>query len=54
MNNYKDKLRAIFYGPSWLPGKPRLGLDEDKIQVLAKLCVEVTFTNSKTVFKGKT
>lgn len=33
MTNLNDKLRTIFYGPSWLPGRPRLGRDEDKIEV---------------------
>ncbi|XP_031767974.2 alkylglycerol monooxygenase-like [Galleria mellonella] len=28
-----DKFRAIFWGPSWQPGSPRLGRDEDKIDV---------------------
>lgn len=34
VNNWGDKLRTIFYGPSWLPGRPRLGLEEDKIEVV--------------------
>ncbi|XP_066141130.1 alkylglycerol monooxygenase-like [Euwallacea fornicatus] len=33
MEGYKNKLAAIFYGPSWQPGKPRLGLEEDKVKV---------------------
>lgn len=33
MEGWKDKLAAIFWGPSWIPGRPRLGLDEDKIKV---------------------
>ncbi|CAG9765048.1 unnamed protein product [Ceutorhynchus assimilis] len=33
MNSWKHKLAAIFYGPSWQPGKPRLGLEEDKVKV---------------------
>lgn len=33
MQGLKNKFAAIFYGPSWQPGKPRLGLDEDKIKV---------------------
>ncbi|KPJ10047.1 Alkylglycerol monooxygenase [Papilio machaon] len=31
-----DKLRAIFWGPSWEPGTPRLGADDDKIEILAR------------------
>ena len=30
MDTFGDKLRAIFYGPGWSPGKPRLG-DYDEI-----------------------
>lgn len=33
MEGWRHKLAAIFYGPSWIPGKPRLGLDEDKVKV---------------------
>lgn len=33
MSSWKHKLAAIFYGPSWQPGKSRLGLEEDKIKV---------------------
>ncbi|KAK5650203.1 hypothetical protein RI129_001232 [Pyrocoelia pectoralis] len=29
MNNWKNKLISLFYGPSWLPNKPRLGASED-------------------------
>lgn len=36
MTDWKLKLAAIFYGPSWQPGKPRLGLDEDKVKVTAR------------------
>lgn len=28
-----DSLRALFYGPSWIPGAPRLGREEDKVNV---------------------
>ncbi|KAM3960937.1 alkylglycerol monooxygenase-like [Aphomia sociella] len=28
-----DKFRAIFWGPSWEPGSPRLGNEEDKLDV---------------------
>ncbi|CAG2054039.1 unnamed protein product, partial [Timema podura] len=30
MSNWQDKLAAVWKGPSWIPGKPRLGADEDK------------------------
>ncbi|XP_072384079.1 alkylglycerol monooxygenase-like isoform X1 [Diabrotica undecimpunctata] len=33
MKSWNNKLAAIFYGPSWQPGKPRLGLEEDKVKV---------------------
>ncbi|GLV45354.1 hypothetical protein CBL_05454 [Carabus blaptoides fortunei] len=33
MTSLKHKLAAIFWGPSWIPGRPRLGLEEDKISV---------------------
>lgn len=33
MTSWKHKLAVIFYGPSWQPGKPRLGLEQDKIRV---------------------
>ncbi|CAG9836311.1 unnamed protein product [Diabrotica balteata] len=33
MKTWNNKLAAIFYGPSWQPGKPRLGLEEDKVKV---------------------
>uniref|UniRef100_A0AAR5PM64 Alkylglycerol monooxygenase n=1 Tax=Dendroctonus ponderosae TaxID=77166 RepID=A0AAR5PM64_DENPD len=36
MSSWKHKLAAIFYGPSWQPGKPRLGLEEDKIKVVKR------------------
>ncbi|KAL1505714.1 hypothetical protein ABEB36_005216 [Hypothenemus hampei] len=36
MKGWRNKLAAIFYGPSWQPGKPRLGLDEDKVKVTKK------------------
>lgn len=29
MDNWTDKLKALFYGPGWAPGKPRTGLLED-------------------------
>ncbi|ODM93683.1 Alkylglycerol monooxygenase [Orchesella cincta] len=28
-----DSFRALFFGPSWIPGAPRLGRDEDKVKV---------------------
>ncbi|KAL3280380.1 hypothetical protein HHI36_017867 [Cryptolaemus montrouzieri] len=33
MKTWKLKLCALFFGPSWRPGSPRLGLDEEKIKV---------------------
>lgn len=33
MKSWRHKLAAIFYGPSWQPGRPRLGAEEDKIKV---------------------
>lgn len=48
MNEWKHKLAAIFYGPSWEPGKPRLGLDEDKIKVYT-INLLVRFNVEKTV-----
>ncbi|KAL1132790.1 hypothetical protein AAG570_010742 [Ranatra chinensis] len=33
MNGWQNKLSAIIKGPSWLPGKPWTGLDEDKPDV---------------------
>lgn len=33
MNTLMDKFAVIWKGPSWLPGLPRLGLDEYKINV---------------------
>lgn len=33
MTTLSDKFAALFYGPSWQPGKPRLGLEEDKVKV---------------------
>nr|XP_027194714.1 alkylglycerol monooxygenase-like [Dermatophagoides pteronyssinus]XP_027194715.1 alkylglycerol monooxygenase-like [Dermatophagoides pteronyssinus] len=29
MNTFGDKMRALFYGPGWAPGKPRTGLLSD-------------------------
>ncbi|CAL4150937.1 unnamed protein product, partial [Meganyctiphanes norvegica] len=29
MDNFGDKVRALFYGPGWFPGTPRLGNPED-------------------------
>ncbi|XP_069674546.1 alkylglycerol monooxygenase-like isoform X2 [Periplaneta americana] len=36
MNNWQDKLSAVWKGPSWLPGKPRLGADEDKLDIRSR------------------
>lgn len=36
MNCWQDKLASVWKGPSWLPGKPRLGADEDKLDVSNK------------------
>ncbi|XP_060525578.1 alkylglycerol monooxygenase-like isoform X2 [Cylas formicarius] len=36
MATWKHKLAAVFYGPSWEPGKPRLGLEQDKVKVLKR------------------
>ncbi|XP_044261899.1 alkylglycerol monooxygenase-like isoform X2 [Tribolium madens] len=36
MNCWQHKLAAIFYGPSWQPGRPRLGVDEDKFKVVPR------------------
>ncbi|XP_018565783.1 alkylglycerol monooxygenase isoform X2 [Anoplophora glabripennis] len=36
MESWRYKFAAIFYGPSWQPGKPRLGLEEDKVKVVAR------------------
>lgn len=33
MKGWRHKLAAIFYGPSWQPGKPRLGDEKDKVKV---------------------
>lgn len=33
MNCWQDKLASVWKGPSWLPGKPRLGADEDKLDI---------------------
>lgn len=41
MDSWSDKLAAVFYGPSWQPGKPRLGLEEDKIKVEAREVYDV-------------
>lgn len=29
MDNWSDKMRVLFYGPGWAPGKPRTGLLSD-------------------------
>ncbi|XP_044734945.1 alkylglycerol monooxygenase-like [Chrysoperla carnea] len=41
MENWKHKLAAIFWGPSWEPGKPRLGCDADKIDVTSRTKYDV-------------
>ena len=33
MNTWTDKLAAVWKGPSWQPGKSRLGAEEDKPNV---------------------
>lgn len=33
MQGWQDKLAAVWKGPSWQPGKPRLGEDADKLDV---------------------
>ncbi|KAK4882053.1 hypothetical protein RN001_005372 [Aquatica leii] len=42
MPNWKDKVKAILYGPSWLPGKPRLGAEEDIFKVSPRAAYDVT------------
>lgn len=41
MKNWRHKLATIFFGPSWMPGKPRLGLDEDKVNVVSRVKYDV-------------
>lgn len=36
MKGWKHKLAAVFYGPSWRPGRPRLGVEEDKVKVVKR------------------
>nr|XP_023026101.1 alkylglycerol monooxygenase-like [Leptinotarsa decemlineata] len=36
MKGWQNKLAAVFYGPSWQIGKPRLGLEIDKVKVVAR------------------
>nr|CAD7586697.1 unnamed protein product [Timema genevievae] len=36
MPNWQDKLAAVWKGPSWIPGKPRLGADEDKLDIKSR------------------
>lgn len=36
MEGWLNKFKAIFWGPSWNPGRPRLGVEEDKIKVSFK------------------
>lgn len=36
MKGCKNKLSAVFKGPSWLPGKPWTGAEEDKIDVKSR------------------
>lgn len=38
---WKNKLKVIFYGPGWQPGKPRLGLYEDLPKVSCDLSIIV-------------
>ncbi|PSN56922.1 Alkylglycerol monooxygenase [Blattella germanica] len=33
MDTWQNKLAAIWKGPSWQPGKPRLGAEEDKLDI---------------------
>lgn len=33
MEGWRNKLSAVVKGPSWLPGRPWTGADEDKIDV---------------------
>ncbi|KAK7862895.1 hypothetical protein R5R35_011604 [Gryllus longicercus] len=33
MDGWQNKLAAVWKGPSWLPGRPRLGADEDKLDI---------------------
>ncbi|KAK9731312.1 Fatty acid hydroxylase [Popillia japonica] len=42
MKNWKHKLAAVFYGPSWKPGKPRLGLDAEKPNIRSRKKYNVT------------
>nr|CAD7453009.1 unnamed protein product [Timema tahoe] len=36
MPNWQDKLAAVWKGPSWIPGKPRLGAEEDKLDIKSR------------------
>nr|CAD7255911.1 unnamed protein product [Timema shepardi] len=36
MSNWQDKLAAVWKGPSWIPGKPRLGAEEDKLDIKSR------------------
>ncbi|KAL0882112.1 hypothetical protein ABMA27_000677 [Loxostege sticticalis] len=33
---FSDKLKAVFYGPSWEPGTPRLGDEDMKVDILPR------------------
>ncbi|XP_030759328.1 alkylglycerol monooxygenase-like [Sitophilus oryzae] len=41
MKSWREKLAAIFYGPSWQPGRPRLGTEEDKVKVTKRTKYDV-------------
>ncbi|KAJ8961403.1 hypothetical protein NQ318_014648 [Aromia moschata] len=41
MKGWRHKLAAIFYGPSWQPGAPRLGTEEDKVKVTSRQIYDV-------------
>ncbi|XP_067000505.2 alkylglycerol monooxygenase [Anabrus simplex] len=36
MEGWNDKLAAIWKGPSWVPGAPRLGAEEDKLDIRSR------------------
>ncbi|KAJ9578223.1 hypothetical protein L9F63_005553 [Diploptera punctata] len=36
MHTWEDKVAAIWKGPSWQPGKPRLGAEEDKLDIKSR------------------
>lgn len=50
METIADKIRALFYGPGWMPGKPRLGYRSEIPDKTGGLEYEVQLPSWKQIY----